>query len=262
VGFETLINRIIETIGYRLTKASKSQPLDAIYHQDGLRSSHNHDFMKDPSFCQAYERGCRAAADYHWHWRVHIGLWVAWTASKLAGDFVECGVNHGFLSSAIMEYLNWDSLNRTFYLLDTFDGPDLRQVSSEDYVSGFKEKNEALSRAGFYVKDVETVRANFSQWKNVKIIKGSIPETLDQVEAASIAYLHLDLNCSLPEVAALNFFWDRLCSGAIVLIDDYGYCGYESQKRAMDAVAEARHIMIASLPTGQGLLIKPPIHCH
>ena len=46
-----------------------------------------------------------AGRDYRWHWRVHVGLWTATSALKLAGDFVECGVNRGFMSSAIMHLL-------------------------------------------------------------------------------------------------------------------------------------------------------------
>jgi hypothetical protein len=243
------------------TPAFVTEPIpatNAAYDFDGLRSIHNHDFMREPSFCKAYERGCRAASDYQWHWRVHIGLWAAFTASKLAGDFVECGVNRGFMSSAIMEFLDWDSLNRTFYLLDTFEGLDLRHVSQEDLQNGAIKKNEAALESGFYVRGVESVKANFSQWKNTRIIKGSIPETLNQVETRNVAYLHLDMNCSPPEVAAMKFFWDRLLPGAVVLLDDYAFLGYESQKHAMDAFAKARKVMIASLPTGQGLLVKPP----
>jgi hypothetical protein len=101
------------------------------------------------------------------------------------------------------------------------------------------------------------VKANFSEWKNIRIIEGPVPDTLDRVETQNIAYLHLDMNCSPPEVAALNFFWDRLLPGAFVLLDDYAYRGYEAQKHAMDAVAKEKHVMIVSLPTGQGLLMKP-----
>ena len=253
MGLKTVTRRFIEMTGYTIMKVPTSTT-DAAYDQDGLRSIHNHDFMREPSFCKAYERGCRAASDYKWHWRVHIGLWAAFTASKLAGDFVECGVNRGFLSSAIMEFLDWDSLNRTFYLLDTFEGLDLRHVSHEDCQCGAIKRNESA----FYVRGVESVKANFSQWKNTRIIKGSIPEMLNQVETRNVAYLHLDMNCSPPEVAAMNFFWDRLVPGAVVLLDDYAYRGYESQKHAMDALAKEKHVMIVSLPTGQGLLMKPP----
>jgi SAM-dependent methyltransferase len=230
-----------------------------IYDQGGLRSIHNHEFMDDPAFRKAYERGVRAAGDdYRWHWRVHVGLWVAACAVRLEGDFVECGVNRGFLSSAIMDYLNWDSLGKQFYLLDTFRGLDERFVSPEDKASGAVEKNAQNLATGFYVQEIEEVRANFSQWKNVLLIEGSIPETLPLVGAHKIAYLHVDMNCSPPEIAAIRFFWERLVPGALVLLDDYAYYGYVSQKIAMDRFAGEKGIHILSLPTGQGLLLKPP----
>jgi hypothetical protein len=255
---KTVIRKFFEMAGYRLEKIPTPEPIYDVYDQDGLRSIHNHDFMSDPSFCKAYERGCRAASDYkNWHWRVHIGLWAGFTASKLVGDFVECGVGRGFFSSAIMEFLNWDSLNRTFYLLDTFEGVDPRFVSQEDYECRAKRGQSAVED-DLYVRDVESVKVNFSQWKNIQIIKGSVPETLNQVETQNVAYLHLDMNCSPPEVAAMNFFWDRLVPGAIILLDDYAYRGFESQKNALEAFGKEKQVMIASLPTGQGLLIKPP----
>jgi hypothetical protein len=170
---------------------------------------------------------------------------------------VECGVNRGFLSSAIMDYLDWDSLGKQFYLLDTFRGIDERFVSPVDRASGALEKNTKSLASGFYVHGLEEVRTNFSQWKNVSLIEGSIPETLPQVRAKKIAYLHLDMNCSQPEVAAIQFFWDRLVPGAFVLLDDYAYYGYLSQKLAMDQFAPQKGLKILSLPTGQGLLVKP-----
>ena len=230
-----------------------------VYEQDGLRSIHNHEFMADPAFCKAYERGVRATGrDYQWQWRVHVGLWVATCASRLAGDFVECGVNRGFLSSAIMDYLDWNNLGKHFYLLDTFKGIDERFISPEDEEAGAIQKNRASLANGFYTCEIESVRENFSEWKNLSLIEGAIPETLPQVRAEEISYLHLDMNCSTPEVAAAYFFWDRLVPGALLLLDDYAYQGYRPQKVAMDAFAQAKGNKILSLPTGQGLLIKPP----
>jgi Macrocin-O-methyltransferase (TylF) len=213
--------------------------------------------MDDPAFLKAYNRGVQAAGeDYRWHWRVHVGLWAAVCASKLDGDFVECGVNRGFFSSAIMTYLDWDSLAKQFYLLDTFRGLDERFISDQDAATGEMERNRKHLATGFYVQGIEEVRANFSEWKNVFFIEGPIPETLPQVSAPKIAFLHLDMNCSPPEVAAAQFFWSRLILGAFVLLDDYAYHGYRSQKIAMDNFASEKGHNILSLPTGQGLLIK------
>ena len=68
-----------------------------MYDRDGLRSVHNHDFLKDGAFIRAYARGVAAAGDdYQWHWRVHTGLWAAATAAATAPDlpYASAGTNH------------------------------------------------------------------------------------------------------------------------------------------------------------------------
>lgn len=228
-----------------------------VFDFDGLKSVHNHDFMVDPQFKDAYARGVKATGtDYQWYWRVHIGLWAAATAIKLDGDFVECGVNRGFLSSAIMHKLDWDKTGRTFYLLDTFAGIDLKYLNNSELTAGIRERNQNDLNSGFYTQNVAGVMDNFSEWQNKKIIVGSIPETLSQIAAKKIAFLHLDLNCTEPEVDAIEYLWDRLCCGAVVLLDDYAYAGYHPQKIGMDTWAAKRDVAIASLPSGQGLIIK------
>jgi hypothetical protein len=234
--------------------------LPDVYANDGLISFHNHAFMDDPAFQRAYQRGVRALGGqdfYQWQWRAHIGLWAAASASRLDGDFVECGVSYGFLSSAVMEYLDWDRLGKTFYLLDTFAGLDPRYITDGERKGGAVKKSERNLRFGFYVSSVDRVRANFAQWRNHRIIVGSVPETLDQVDAPAVAFLHIDMNCAPPEVAALRFFWPRLSPGALVLLDDYAYRGADEQRLAMDALAGELGVPICALPTGQGLLIKP-----
>jgi hypothetical protein len=227
------------------------------YDQDGLTSVHNHEFMDDPRFVAAYARGAKAVGqDYLWHWRVHIGLWAAHTASRLPGDFVECGVNRGFLASSIMTFLEWDRLDKRFYLLDTFRGIDPRFVSSDDLREGVPKKNEELIASGFYATESASVRANFSEWRNVSIVEGAIPETLPLVTAERVPFLHIDLNCAAPETAALEYFWDRLVVGAPVLLDYYAFAGYRHQQVAMDALTSRFGVSVASLPTGQGLLLK------
>jgi hypothetical protein len=231
------------------------------YAQDGLISVHSHAFMTDPAFTKAYARGVRAIGGvdtYQWHWRIHIGLWVAQMASRFEGDFVECGVNRGFLSSAIMDYLDWNTLDRDFYLLDTFAGLDERFVSDTDRNDGAIRKNIENLQSGFYTGAADSVRANFAQWPRARIVEGAVPETLDQVKSRQVAYLHIDMNCAPPEVAALAYFWERLANGAPVLLDDYAYLGYDSQRLAMDDFARAHGVTVCSLPTGQGLIIKPP----
>ena len=107
-----------------------------IYDHDLLITAHNHDFMDDPKFKKAYQKGVEADKEYYWYWRVHVGIWAASTALQVEGDFVECGVNKGFLSTSIMTYLDWNTLNRNFFLFDTFNGLNETLLSDEEKLSG------------------------------------------------------------------------------------------------------------------------------
>lgn len=228
-----------------------------VYCQDGLITVHNSEFINDPRFASAYRRGEEAGSrERYWHWRAHVGLWAAEHCAFLEGDFVECGVNHGYMSSAIMSYLNWDTRGKIFYLLDTFSGIDEAQLTSEEIAAGALKRNRQWLATGEYVSDITRAHRNYSEWKNVRIVQGTIPYTLSEIEAKQLAFAHIDLNSAQPEVKAIEFLWPRIVDGGIVLLDDYAYYGYGSQREAMDAWAKRAGERILSLPTGQGLLLK------
>jgi hypothetical protein len=255
------LERVVGRYGYKLVRDLPPCPPDhRLYDQDGLRSIHNHDFIVDPEFVRAYQRGLRAndGVDNQVHWRLHVTLWVALCASRLPGDFVECGVNRGFMSTCVMEYLGWNALGKSFYLLDTFGGMDRRFLTEEEVRLGKWEHNLEILEHHGYELDAESRRANFAEWERVHVIKGTVPETLPQVGAERVAYLHLDMNCAMPERAAIEWCWPRLVPGGMVLLDDYAYIGFETQKRTHDEFAAERGLRVLSLPTGQGLLAKMP----
>ena len=155
-----------------------------------------------------------------------------------------------------MHALDWNTIGRTFWLLDTFAGLDAGQVSDVERGGGVLARNRDELQSGFYTTDLDAVRRNFAEWRGARLVVGTIPETLEQITAERIAFLHIDLNCTMPEVAAIERLWERLSTGAIVLLDDYAYRGYQPQKDGMDAWAARRGVPIASLPTGQGLIVK------
>jgi len=238
-----------KNLGFEIVNVSKRKT----YNQDALLTVHNHDFMGDPAFLNAYARGVKAwESDPGMHWRAHVALWAASHAKFLEGDFVECGVFKGFLSSAIMQYCDWNTLGKHFYLFDTFRGLDEKYVSQSE-----KEKGRMEMSKKDYLECYEKTKANFAEFKNVHLVRGSIPETLKSVDIPKVCYLSIDMNCSEPEIAAANFFWERMVSGAIAILDDYAYVGFEDQKKAFDKFAFDHGIKILSLPTGQGLYIKP-----
>jgi hypothetical protein len=183
------------------------------------------------------------------HWRAFVCCWAAERGASLDGDFVECGVNKGLLSTTVIHYVGFEQLAKTFWLLDTFEGLDERYISPEEKEHGI--------RAGTYENCYEQVVRHFSKFHNTRVIQGAVPDTLPLVKADKVAYLSIDMNCAEPEIAAAEFFWEKMSSGAVAVLDDYGWPDHIVQKRAFDRFAEAKGVRVLALPTGQGLLIKP-----
>ncbi len=227
------------------------------YNHDGLVTYHNCDFMKDPLFIESYRLGKETGS---WkyvnpYWRVYILCWAASKAKYLDGDFVECGVERGGSAMAVIHYVNLRILPKKFYLLDTFCGLSEKYISEEEKKLGVS-ATEANAHYG-YEECYENVKEIFKDFNNVEIIRGAVPETLPQVKSEKVSFLSIDMNCTKPEIAAIEFFWDKMVSGAVTILDDYGWGGHINQKRAFDDFAFKKGVQVLSLPTGQGLIFKP-----
>ncbi|MBF0216027.1 MAG: class I SAM-dependent methyltransferase [Candidatus Omnitrophica bacterium] len=222
------------------------------YYKSGLMSFKNCDFMKNPNFIKSCEIGMRqigAHDDNFEGWPRHVNLWAAYHARNLRGDFVECGVWKGSNAMSIIQYLDFAGMpDRKFYLFDTFKGLDKDFSTTWEY--------DRLAKV--YEEDLyDYVRDSFKKYSNVIIVRGPVPRTLQTVEIGEVAYLSIDMNCVIPEVESIKYFWPKLVPGAIVVFDDYGWGGHEKQKEAIDKVALSLGVEILTLPTGQGLMIKP-----
>lgn len=248
------VRQKLENAGYIVFNANRT----GVYAQDGIYTFNSSHFVNDARFQSAYRRGVLAShgVDSRIEWRVHVALWAAECCKRVPGDFVECGVNAGVMSSAIMEKLGWQTIEKVFVLVNTFGGPILSQYSDEEVQLGRKDVAQDAIRRGAYVTDLQRVLANYAEWPNVAVVQGAVPEVLDQLNLDRVAFLHLDMNCAYPEVAAFEYFWTRLSMGGMVLLDDYASYGYEASARAIDKTAQLRGVEVLSLPTGQGLVLK------
>ncbi len=216
--------------------------------EDGLGTIHNSDFAMQPRFQQAYALG-KATGSWHdcdLRWRIHVLLWCAAHAARLQGAYVECGVNRGGFARAIIDYTNFATLNRDYYLFDTFAGFDAAQLSTSE--------RESVVPAYCYQDCYAAVQREFQDMPFVKIVRGAVPASLTEVGA--VAFLSIDMNCTAPEIAAVRFFWPHLVKGAPIVLDDYGFSLHHEQKAAFDALAAEWGVEILSLPTGQGLIFK------
>lgn len=221
------------------------------YNFDSVATSNNADFLTDPKFKRAYELASQTSPwkGFNMQWRTFIVCTLAEMVKNLEGDFVECGVNTGAFSRAIIDYIEFNETGKSFYLFDTYEGLVDAQITENERKEGI---GEYLST---YVPVYDQVKSTFSGF-NTKVIKGIVPESLSQFAGSSVCYLSIDMNVVAPEIAAANFFWDKLVKGGVMILDDYGFPAHINQKMAFDSFAKEKGVSILYIPTGQGIIFK------
>jgi O-methyltransferase len=196
----------------KIKKTLNAPPKPKItYNQDGLTTVHNNGFMNDVDFMNAESVGAATGSWHNIHWRVHTILWAANQCKNVEGDFVECGTNKGGFARSIVEYLDFIDIKKKFYLLDTFEGISEKLLTKEELATL---KNVHLKNV--YDSCYNEVKNTFANFPFVQIIKGTVPETLNLVTSEKIAFLSIDMNTIIPELATLNYFWDKLSLGGII----------------------------------------------
>ncbi len=212
----------------------------------------NMSFYSDRRFMQAFQGNAGSVAEQTWHWRLHTLTWAAMMARGLPGDFVECGTFRGFMSAVVAEYIDFAHLDKTFYLYDSFEGMSKDYSSEIEYDRGNLYSTTAMANGYTY----EAVCRRFASYPNIQVIKGFVPDVLGGTAPNEIAYLHIDLNAAKAEIAALEYLFDRVTPGGLIILDDYGHKLHYAQHVAELEWMEARGHAILELPTGQGLIVK------
>jgi O-methyltransferase len=207
-------------------------------------------FMDDERFIELAAKHAHLLPIPNWHWNLQTVLWAVKQARAIEGEFVELGVFRGHTTIFLAEYLQFAAWEKRWYLYDTFAG-----IPDDQLDPGWAEGNRlAYNPATF---SLEEVRDRFAAFPNIDVIKGRVPEILGETSPDRIAFLHMDLNNSTAEIAALEVLFDRISPGGIIVFDDYAWAAARVQYDAENRWFAARGLEILALPTGQGLFIKP-----
>ena len=220
---------------------------------DGMATAHNLHFFGDDRFKAASQRAVLAGGfDYDIPLRLHQAIWCADKALKLPHDsvFVELGTGKGYVMSAILgslQFLKVDLSKKDVFLFDSFES------DATDFKS---EQDSSHGRNIYYAESFKSVEENFSEFPNVKLVRGRLPETLKSEKLKKIGLLHIDLNAPEIETECLRILWDRILPGGVVLIDDYAYSGFEYTTQLFNEVARELGVSILTSASGQGIIVK------
>lgn len=182
----------------------------------------------------------------------------------IEGDFVECGVwKGGSVGMMALANLKFGEKRRHLHLFDAFQ--DI--CEPDPGVDGEK----ALKEAGQYAKkDLQTISGKLQPMKgfydflgghgtieecrsllhdkikypeeNIHFYEGWFQETFPVFvkEINEIALLRLDGDWYESTKLSLEFFYDKVISGGIIIIDDYGT--YQGCKKAVDDFFHKRNL--------------------
>lgn len=209
----------------------------------------NLSFRHDPKFIKSFFDSATSQQEHSLIWRLHTLTWAAKNALNVEGDFVECGVFKGFCSDVILKYVDFKELPRQAYLYDTFEGlPEKTSTEHERLIWDYTMHDPEVV--------CNEVREKFSDYDNVVIVRGIVPDSFAVASPEKIAFLHIDMNSAQAEVLALEHLFDKVCPGGMIVLDDFGWTCNVGQMKAELAFMNQRGHSVLELPTGQGVVIK------
>lgn len=221
------------------------------YKFDNIQTDNNFYFLEDLFFLDIY-RDAKSKLNFgpDIPLRVHQGLWCAFYSKSIAGDIVELGTGKGFLFYNIMSTYYEFLKEKKVYLCDTF------LPFKTNKSNGQQIPENGIST--IYANSFESVKNTFSEWPNVTLIKGLLPHSLTHLETEinQISFLHVDLNFYKAEVECLDFLWNKITPGGVILLDDFGNPGREDQMKAHIDFFEMKGQKILATGSGQGIVIK------
>lgn len=199
-------------------------------------------YLEDEAFLDYYRRFMDVG---NWHSldRKYVLDQLLKLTQDIEGDAAECGAYKGF--SALRMCMAFHGSSRLVHLFDSFEGlPDPEPCDGNYWAAG------ALSAPE------EALRQTLSGFDNYRVYKGWIPARFNDVADRQFSFVHIDVDLHRPTLDSLEFFYDRMVRGGLLLMDDYGFNTCPGAKQAADEFFANRAEPIVMLPTGQAFVIK------
>lgn len=161
--------------------------------------------------------------------------------SQVAGAIAELGVYRGTSAKVLHEL----APDRKLFLFDTFSGFDKRDLKGE-------------SSRGHHFEDnsLNQVKQFLGDSSNLVFCPGYFPETARFVPAdEKFALVHLDADLYEPTLAALEFFYNRMTPGGMIILHDYSSGAWSGVKAACDLFFKDKREKLIHIPDKSGTAV-------
>ncbi len=168
---------------------------------------------------------------------------------NISGAVAELGVYKG----GFAKYINQAFPDKQFYLFDTFEGFDGKDISREKEL-GFKNTEQDFSDTS-----IEMVLSKMQYKQQCVVKKGTFPDSSFGLEDTSFCFVSIDADLYEPIYQGLKFFYPRLKSGGYIIVDDYNNSLYKGAKEAIRQFCTEERISFVPIPDiGGGVIICKP----
>lgn len=175
---------------------------------------------------------------------------------SLSGNILEVGVFKGFsgmLLKKLENEYNYKSNSNKLFLIDSFEG--LSDIHEKDKVI-----NEEIFQheKGHFKVEFKDIKKLFHNYQNVHLIKGWIPKVFETLnENYRYKFVHIDVDLYEPTLNTLNYVFDKVISGGVIITDDYGSTTFPGNRKAWHEFFSRKNIQGSIfLPSGQAVYIK------
>lgn len=190
---------------------------------------------------------------------------------NLPGSIVECGVFKGMSFMTFLKLADilcpGDTLKKVIGF-DTFEG--FVSLNSQDGEVDEKRNKVVGGWNAGYFYEVLNSAINISQkdsfiprFKRVELVKGdvckTVPEYVEKNPGLRISLLHLDMDLYEPTLTALEYFYPRVVTGGVILLDEYAMRDFPGESSAVDKYFKGNPPLIKKFPytsTPGGYFIK------
>jgi O-methyltransferase len=164
---------------------------------------------------------------------------LARAQSRLDAAFAEVGVYEGSSARVLCEAKG----SRPLYLFDTFAGlpePGRREAR--------------VLAPGQFSAPLERVKALLAPFPKVHFCPGTFPDSAEGLTLPAFSLVHLDVDLRESTLAALEYFYQRMVPGGVILSHDYSILPGVAD--AFDGFLRDKTERLIELPTTQAMIIR------
>jgi len=176
---------------------------------------------------------------------------LAGAVAGLRGSTAECGVFRGVGSGMICQTLANSYQSGEYHLgFDSWDG-----VSQPEEADRMADGEHGWQR-GQLRTPLSATQDLLSVFPFCKLTQGWIPQCFVGFESQRFRLVHIDVDLRQPTWDSLEFFYPRLVSGGVIVLDDHGFTDCPGARSAAVEFFADKPEPIIEAPTGQAFVFK------